>query len=286
MQLVSGDGQQHLNRVVDSTHQHLLICSPFITTVEMSRVIEKLRANVNFNAMSVEVMTDLRPDSVLAGSLHVQALLDLLDAGCQAKITALARIHAKVYLADTSVAWITSANLTTAGLEHNLEYGVLINDPSVAANILRDMREYAQLGTVATRLQVQNYLTATEALRKDYETFRRTSERMFRQQFRERLEEASIEAIRLQIGNRSAHAVFADAIVFLLHSGPMTTTEMHPKIQVLLPELCDDRRDRVIDGRHFGKLWKHHVRTAQQHLKRTGVIDYQNGIWKLQGLTR
>lgn len=143
MQLVSREGRQHSNRVIDSADQHLLICSPFITAVEMSRVIEKLRAKADFNAMSVDVMTDVRPESVLAGSLHVQGLLDLLDAGCQVKITALPRIHAKVYLADTSVAWITSANLTTAGLEHNLEYGVLINDPSVAANILRDMRPYA-----------------------------------------------------------------------------------------------------------------------------------------------
>lgn len=283
MRLVSREGRQYLNKVIDSANRHLLICSPFITSVEMSRVIEKLQAKVDFNAMSVDVMTDLRPDSVLTGSLHVQALLDLLDAGCRVNITALARVHAKVYLADTNVAWIISANLTTAGLEHNLEYGVLINDPPVAASILQDMREYAQLGTVATRLQVQNYLTATETLRKDYETYRRTSERTFRQQFRERLEEASVEAIRLQIGSRSTHAVFADAIVFLLRSGPMTTTEMHPKIQVLLPELCDDQRDRVIDGRHFGKLWKHHVRTAQQHLKRTGAIDYHNGTWKLIG---
>src|SRR5215210_8537571 len=274
MQLVSREGRQHLNKVIDSANQHLLICSPFITSVEMSRVIEKLRAKVNFSAMSVDVMTDLRPDSVLAGSLHVQALLDLLDAGCKVKITALARVHAKVYLADTKVAWVTSANLTTAALEHNLEYGVFIDDPSVAANILQDMREYAQLGTVATRLQIQDYLTAIEALRKDYEAYRRVSETKFRQQFRERLEEATLEAIRLQIGSRSAHAVFAEAVLFLLRSGPMTTKEMHPKIQILLPELCDDQRDRVIDGRHFGKLWKHHVRTAQQHLKRTGAIDY------------
>jgi phosphatidylserine/phosphatidylglycerophosphate/cardiolipin synthase-like enzyme len=188
VQLVSREGRQHLNRIIDLADQHLLICSPFITTVEMSRVIEKLRAKADFNAMSVDVMTDMRPESVLAGSLHVQALLDLLDAGCQVKITTLARIHAKVYVADTNVAWITSANITTAGLEHNLEYGVLINDPSVAANILQEMREYGQLGTVATRFQVQNYVTAIEALRKDYEMYRRTSETRFRQQFRERLE--------------------------------------------------------------------------------------------------
>jgi phosphatidylserine/phosphatidylglycerophosphate/cardiolipin synthase-like enzyme len=125
-------------------------------------------------------------------SLHVQGLLDLLDAGCQVKIMARPRIQAKVYLAGTNVAWITSANLTIAGLEHNLEYRVLINDPSVAANILRNMREYAQPGTVATRLQVRNYVTVIEALRKDCEMYRRTSETRFRQLFRELSEEASM----------------------------------------------------------------------------------------------
>lgn len=62
----------------------------------------------------------------------------------------------------------------------------------------------------------------------------------------------------------------------------MTTAEIHPKVQALLPELCDDQRDLVIDGRHFGKLWKHHVRTAQQHLKRAGIVEYHNGIWQLK----
>ncbi|MGI8911707.1 MAG: phospholipase D family protein [Rubrobacteraceae bacterium] len=281
MQLVSREGRHTLNKVLDAANQRLLICAPFITTTEMTRVIDRLQAKADFDEMSVDLITDLRPDSVLAGSLHVQALVDLLNSGCEVKITALARVHAKVYLADTSVAWVTSANLTTAALNHNLEYGVFIEEPSVAADVLRDMNDYARLGAIATRLQIQNYATVVDALRKEYESYRRTSEARFRRQFRQRLEEASVEAIRLQVGDRSAHAVFSDAITFLLRSGPMSTKEMHPKIQALLPELCDDQRDRVIDGRHFGKLWKHHVRTAQQHLKRTGTISYENGVWKL-----
>lgn len=56
---------------------------------------------------------------------------------------------------------------------------------------------------------------------------------------------------------------------------------MHPRIQALLPDLCDDQTDRVIDGKHFGKLWKHHVRSAQQHLKRAGIITYKGGLWVL-----
>lgn len=251
----------------------------------MTRVIEKLRTKTDFSSMSVDLMTDLRPDSVLGGALHIQALLDLFEAGCKVKITALGRVHAKVYLADTNAAWITSANLTTSGLEHNLEYGVFVDEPAMAANVLHDMNNYARLGSVTTRLQIQSYATVVEDLRQDYQAYRKTSEAKFRSKFRERLEEASIEAIRLQLGTRSAHAVFADAVVFVLRSGPMTTAEIHPKVQALLPELCDDQHDRVIDGRHFGKLWKHHVRTAQQHLKRAGVVEYQDGMWKLLAAT-
>lgn len=282
MQLISREGRDTLGRVLDAADQRLLICSPFITSVEMTRVTEKLREKSNFASMSVDLMTDLRPDAILGGSLHIQALLDLFDAGCKAKVTALARVHAKVYLADTSSAWITSANLTTSGLEHNLEYGVFVDEPTKAADILRDMEDYAQLGSITTQPQIQNYATVVETLRQDYLAYRKTSEGKFRRKFREQLEAASVEAIRLQIGTRSAHAVFADALTFLLRSGPMTTAEIHPKIRALLPELCDDQRDRVIDGRHFGKLWKHHVRTAQQHLKRAGIVEYHNGVWQLK----
>jgi hypothetical protein len=248
----------------------------------MTRVIEKLQKKSNFTSMSVDLITDLRPDTILGGSLHIQALLDLFDAGCKAKVTALARVHAKVYIADTNSAWVTSANLTTSGLEHNLEYGVFIDEPTEAADVLRDMEGYAQLGSITTQHQIQNYATVVETLRQDYAAYRRTSESRFRQKFREQLETASVEAIRLQIGNRSAYAVFSDALIFLLRSGPMTTAEIHPKMQALLPELCDDHHDRVIDGRHFGKLWKHHVRTAQQHLKRAGTVEYVNGTWRLK----
>ena len=93
------------------------------------------------------------------------------------------------------------------------------------------MREYAQLGTVATRLQVQNDLTAIEALRKDYEAYRRTSETKFRQQFRERLEEATLQRIAVILASCLAlltyHLIvgtfsllFGTRVHLLMHSWP------------------------------------------------------------------
>jgi hypothetical protein len=47
------------------------------------------------------------------------------------------------------------------------------------------------------------------------------------------------------------------------------------------PDLCDDTIDRVIDGQHFGKKWKHAVRTAQAFLRRRGDIQREGGKWHL-----
>jgi hypothetical protein len=52
-------------------------------------------------------------------------------------------------------------------------------------------------------------------------------------------------------------------------------------VQQIHPDLCDDSIDRVIDGMNFGKKWKHHVRSAQQALKREGVVLFDNGTWRL-----
>lgn len=279
MELVARNGRETLNKVLNAASRQLLICSPFIKSVEMARLIETLHTKTNFDRLSVHLITDIRPDSILDGALDIQALLDLFDSGCNVAITALARVHAKVYLADTSTVWVTSANLTTSALDYNYEYGVLIEDPPIASQIRDDMSSYAKIGSVATRLQVQTYAQTVEALRGEYDTYRRAVEPRFRQRFRERLDQVTIDALRLQVGTRSAHAVFADAITYLLRTGPMTTKALQPQIQALLPDLCDDQQDRIIDGKHFGKLWKHHVRTAQQHLKRNGLITYKDGLW-------
>jgi hypothetical protein len=62
--------------------------------------------------------------------------------------------------------------------------------------------------------------------------------------------------------------------------GPTTTDDMHNDIQALHPDLCDDNVDRIIDGKRFGKKWKHAVRTAQQMLKKKGQIELSNGVWR------
>ena len=80
------------------------------------------------------------------------------------------------------------------------------------------------------------------------------------------------------------HTVFADTIVYLLRRhGSLPTVAMHPLIERIHPDLCDNSVDRVIDGKRFGKKWKHAVRTAQQQLRKKGLVELVNGRWQLTG---
>lgn len=91
---------------------------------------------------------------------------------------------------------------------------------------------------------------------------------------------AQDELIRLRLTGLAVHAVFAKTILYLLdRNGPLGTEQLHPFIQSIHPDLCDDSVDRVIDGKRFGKKWKHAVRTAQQMLKKKGTIDLVRGHW-------
>ena len=43
-------------------------------------------------------------------------------------------LHAKALVVDDEVVFITSANLTEAALERNIELGLLLRDPALAAS--------------------------------------------------------------------------------------------------------------------------------------------------------
>ena len=102
-----------------------------------------------------------------------------------------------------------------------------------------------------------------------------------RREFDRRLRKVDDDLLRVRAAGRTAHAIFADTILHLLRRGPMKTVEIHQGVKRVHPDLCDDRIDRVISDQHFGKKWKHGVRTAQVFLRRRGDIRLENGKWHL-----
>jgi hypothetical protein len=227
------------------------------------------------------VLTDLSRDNILSGSTDVFALAEVARAWPTALIRFLPSLHAKVYIADERCAIVTSGNMTDSGLLRNFEYGVLFADAVEVRAITHDVLEYAALGSPINQNQLDAFAIVVGELREMQQAAVRSLRSRVRREFDRRLREVDDEILRVRAAGRTAHAIFADTILHLLRNRPMTTIEINRAIQRIHPDLCDDTIDRVIDGQHFGKKWKHGVRTAQVFLRRRGDIHLENRVWRL-----
>lgn len=55
-------------------------------------------------------------------------------------------LHAKAVVADEKIAFVTSANLTGAAFDHNIEAGVVTRDPALAASLAKHFRVLIDYG--------------------------------------------------------------------------------------------------------------------------------------------
>lgn len=265
--------------LLERASSSLLLCAPFVGRGPCDRVRNRL-ASVG-RSFRLSLVADLSPDNILSGATDVCAIADVLAACPGADLRFLPSLHAKVYVADDRCAVVTSANLTDAGLRRNFEYGVLFSDPEIVRSIREDVLRYAALGSPISQGQLKTFAVAASELLEMRRAADKKLKSKLRSEFERRLREFDDDILRARIAGRTPHAIFADAILMLLRERPMATRELNPSIQGIHPDLCDDSVDRVIDGRHFGKKWKHAVRSAQAHLKREGAVFLEGGKWHI-----
>lgn len=266
---------------ISQVQKELIISSPFIN-IQGVEVI----SNVIPNSDNVELslITNLTIGNIRNRGVDPSALLGLWDRFKTVDISSLGRLHAKVYLIDNSKAIITSANLTGGGLVSNFEYGVLIENENYVGDIRDDMKKYFSLGNVLSVDILENI--ANESIKiwklKD-EIDKEILKTKLIHNYEEATEKLETELLRNRIKEgKSINSIFADTILYLLErKGPLTTEELHPLIQAIHPDICDDTLDRVINGQHFGKKWKHLVRRAQEFLKIKGLIGLRDNKWRL-----
>lgn len=268
--------------LVRRAENSLIICVPYIGREPCMRLAELLPSESDDQPVSILFVTDLSRDAVLSGATDIRAVYEFARKRGALRLRFLPSVHAKVYVADTRAAIVTSGNMTWSGLCRNFEYGVHVTEQSLVQLVRRDIEQYADLGSDIGHEK----LAFLAELACELGEIRRKADnevgQRVRREYDRRLAEFETEVIRARAAGRTPHAIFADAIIYLLRrSGPMRTAELHPLVQAIHPDLCDDSVDRVIDGEHFGKKWKHSVRTAQQHLKRAGEIELVDGRWRL-----
>ncbi len=282
VEILRSPWESALSKLVSAPEQFLMLASPFITLSVARWVGEHLVRCSPLQNPRIVCLTNLRLESVLNGSLELEGLAELGRTLRNFSVIHLPALHAKVFIADYKLAIITSGNLTHGGLRGNYEYGVALRRPELVREVRHDFEGYADLGAPLTIGEIDDFAAETEELRKEFRANERRAVKAASAAFKGKLRKAEDRILHLRAG-KSNQAIFRKTIEYLLSKGPMKTSDLHPLIQRLHPDLCDDSVDRVIDGVHFGKRWKHHVRSAQQALKSGGTIAFDGGMWRLTG---
>jgi hypothetical protein len=267
--------------LVSHVESNLLLVSPFIKTQSVQRIVIELSRRGVCDKIRVVGLTNLRPESALNGATDLEALIQLGNCLPRFELTHIPGLHAKVYAADETAAVITSANLTEPGIRNNLEYGVALRDPHLVRQVRNDFENYGRLGARILISDVEVLLAETRELKELFKAAERSIHRRARKLFEEKLKSTQNQLLRHRAKGKTTQGLLCEAILFSLSKGPLRTSELHPLVQGLQPDLCDDSIDRVIDGVHFGKKWKHHVRSAQQRLKTEGKIRFDGELWHL-----
>lgn len=277
---------------VSSIQGQAVICSPYIGSEPVKILIEACKAKNILNSLKLDILTDISAKNLIQNSTDITALRQIQDNIKNSRILFVPKIHAKVFIADYNAAIIGSANFTSGGSHLNLEYGVCIRNRNIINSIYTDIQRYKNLGSLinseqlvdledkvnAVRSHVKDAIqlisnetkTLGTAIRQVHNAKSRKEQDVNRLSVDRQLED---QVLSLQIQGKSINSIFSEAILFLLATESLTTVEINVRIQELYPELCSDAEERVIDGKRFGKRWKHQVRGAQVTLKRNGVIN-------------
>ncbi len=183
--------------------------------------------------------------------------------------------------ADSKCAIITSGNLTDGGLRKNCEYGVSIHAPKLVKEVRQDFEGYAGLGVHLSMEEITGFSNDLIGLRATYQAENRRLVKGVGAKLRNRINNAEDRVLQFRAKSSTTQGIFCKTILYLLAKSALKTSELHPLIQQINPDLCDDNIDRVIGGMNFGKKWKHYVRNAQQALKREGKVQFDGERWSL-----
>ncbi len=277
--LLQSPWEEDFVSLVRTAKESFIISSPYIGREACQIVAAHGVARQSTKKLKLTVVTDLSRRNLLSGSTDAGAIHELVIGFPDSEVLFLPSVHAKVYIADDHAAIITSGNMTAAGLSRNYEYGMRVNDHLLVREIRAHIGAYAALGTKIELSKLKLLSDISLDLQEMHREAEKTINSRLRAEFERRLSGFDDEVLRTRVAGRAPNAIFAEAILYLLKRGAMSTQELHLSIQKIHPDLCDDSVDRVIDGRHYGKKWKHAVRSAQQHLKEEGVIQLTDGMW-------
>lgn len=282
--IVLRDWKEEFAALIGEAKSDLVVSTPYVSREGVDFVLRCMTTEAR-SRVRLKFLTNISPQNICQGATDPEALRILAEHVTTTTVVHLPRLHAKVYVADRSRAIITSGNLTGGGLYRNHEYSVATSDPRAVRKVRHDLEELQAIGTCVSLSQLAAYCRTAERIKLAFQRQLSSVRGQVKRAFEKELRTAEDELIRVRLEGASPTKVFEDTILYLLRAhGALSTPELNAMVQAIHPELCDDAIDRVIDGQHFGKRWKHRVRSAQSHLKARGSAVLADKRWQLTSL--
>ncbi|AUG56203.1 phospholipase D-like domain-containing protein [Acetivibrio saccincola] len=101
--------------------QNIMLCAPFVK----QEIVDNIFSVTADRGLSMQLITNINLQSFHRRTSDIGAIEEFLKNGPVYNCTTL---HAKLYIFDNKKCIITSANLTTSGLQKNLECSVQTDD--------------------------------------------------------------------------------------------------------------------------------------------------------------
>lgn len=243
VELLNSAWREELEALVAGATHSIIITAPYIKDNEAAWLCERIPFGVE-----IVCITDVDSRALGASTLDAVALQRFLQAS--ARLYNVQNLHAKVFIADEKMAIITSGNLTTAGLEGNSEYGVLLRDEQLVKRVRMDMLSLARSGRELSLQNVEDLIPAEKVLRTEYANVHSSASSPGRYMFNEAMAQVTKPAHPLTGPTGEAGAIVWAHIQQM--GRPFTNREVQDALVDQVPP--NTTRWRIWDWREQGLL--------------------------------
>ena len=212
--LLSSPWDAQLAELLGNSEEFLLLASPFITRRVTTRVGDCLSKNASSQRLQIVCLTNVRVDSILSGSLELEGITELASAFPGFSVVHLPSLHAKVFVADSKCAIVTSGNLTDGGLRKNCEYGVSIRAPRLVKRVRQDFEGYAGLGVQLSMKEISGFSNDLVGLRATYQAENRRLVKGVGTKLKDRIKDAEDRVLQFRARSSTTQGIFRKTILY------------------------------------------------------------------------
>ncbi|GBE00100.1 type-2 restriction enzyme DpnI [bacterium BMS3Abin07] len=145
-------------RLVKGARKSIHLASPYIKKDIALLIVDHANPNIKINYLN-----SFKLSNFYRGASDLEAIEILHNNNVNLK--SYHQLHAKVFIFDGKKSVVTSGNLTSGGLLHNYEYGLLVDDAELSSKITDDYQNIFRDKELTGRITIDVINKASQILR-------------------------------------------------------------------------------------------------------------------------